>query len=238
MFPRSVCDKESKLSGFRLGSVDRCLSVQRFEPLGKLLPDLPLRYHTGEPVAKVFRRTVVAGSGTDGNTKGFRNFMLLVMAKIYETLCRSDVLETKDRVWRIGELTYRLRCISDCEFPATFPVIDDIYEYLDDPEPDKSWFEHRQQQSEWNNDFERYSTARHIFITKNHQPLLGFCPKVTQPGDLVYIIKGGLTPFILRPVSTGPNKKTFQLVGEAYVHGFMHGEAMEGNPQFEEITLI
>ena len=41
-------------------------------------------------------------------------------------------------------------------------------------------------------------------------------------GDLIAIIFGCSTPIIIRPKG-----EYFQVIGEAYVHGFMNGEAMQ-----------
>jgi hypothetical protein len=50
----------------------------------------------------------------------------------------------------------------------------------------------------------------------------GIGPLIVKDGDFVCVLLGGRTPFILRPVGDDYN-----LVGECYVHGFMHGEAIE-----------
>jgi hypothetical protein len=42
-----------------------------------------------------------------------------------------------------------------------------------------------------------------------------------EPGDLVCVLFGGNTPFVLRGIDNH-----YILVGECYVHGMMHGEAM------------
>jgi hypothetical protein len=51
---------------------------------------------------------------------------------------------------------------------------------------------------------------------------MGLGPNVIEIGDLVCILFGGHVPFILRP-----KNGYFLLVGEAYVHGIMEGEAFE-----------
>ena len=47
-------------------------------------------------------------------------------------------------------------------------------------------------------------------------------PDGTEPGDLISIMLGCATPFIVRE-----DAGRYILVGECYVHGLMHGEAME-----------
>lgn len=58
----------------------------------------------------------------------------------------------------------------------------------------------------------------------------------TNRGDKLVVIPGCSTPLVLRH-----HDGHFQVVGEAYVHGFMHGEisrgAEEGRYQIEEISL-
>jgi hypothetical protein len=63
---------------------------------------------------------------------------------------------------------------------------------------------------------------------------LGIGPRETEQGDLVFILLGADTPYILRRRS---QDKTLQLIGEAYIYGVMDGEAMEGSPDIGEIGL-
>jgi hypothetical protein len=53
---------------------------------------------------------------------------------------------------------------------------------------------------------------------------IGLAPKHTQRGDMVVILWNAGSPYVLRPVENG----NFKLVGEAYVHGLMYGEALAG----------
>jgi hypothetical protein len=63
---------------------------------------------------------------------------------------------------------------------------------------------------------------------------LGLGPSSTKKGDVVAFIRNARVPFILRKAQEG----RYELVGEAYIHGFMHGEiAREGPVQLEEIIL-
>ncbi len=72
-------------------------------------------------------------------------------------------------------------------------------------------------------DFELASHFRswRFFTTMNGYAGVG--PNTCQPGDKVVVIFGCASPLILRPVETHN-----ELVGECYVHGIMHGEAMRG----------
>ncbi|KAH8594437.1 heterokaryon incompatibility protein-domain-containing protein [Bisporella sp. PMI_857] len=61
-----------------------------------------------------------------------------------------------------------------------------------------------------------------FFITQ--QGYIGRGPPSLQQGDQVCVLFGGRVPFILRK---DKEVEEFQLVGEAYVHGIMKGEAMQ-----------
>ena len=82
---------------------------------------------------------------------------------------------------------------------------------------------------------------RRLFLTKD---FLGLAPAPTQVGDIVCILLGGSEPFILRPRldtarTTHDSRKSarvakqaletteWTLIGDCYLHGHMHGEAME-----------
>ena len=60
---------------------------------------------------------------------------------------------------------------------------------------------------------------------QTRQSLYGLCPPHTQQGDYVCILFGCSVPVVLRPFNTAGRDK-FELVGEAYVHGKMNGEAV------------
>lgn len=65
---------------------------------------------------------------------------------------------------------------------------------------------------------------------------VGIVPNSAQAGDVVAIFKGGLVPFILRRSQERPG--TFRPVGECYMHGIMHGEALAGTSlSHEEFRL-
>jgi hypothetical protein len=85
---------------------------------------------------------------------------------------------------------------------------------------------------------------RRIFRTSSQH--LGIAPSAAEVGDLVWILKGGPVPFILRPVVVGdaptgaPSK--YRLVGTAYVHGVMDGEAMkdyeDGKQSLQTLRIV
>jgi hypothetical protein len=62
-----------------------------------------------------------------------------------------------------------------------------------------------------------------LFRTKE-RALIGKGPQSLRVGDEICVLPGVEVPFILRRV---PNTERKKLVGQAYVHGIMHGEAVD-----------
>jgi Heterokaryon incompatibility protein (HET) len=61
----------------------------------------------------------------------------------------------------------------------------------------------------------------------------GLGPNPCQPGDKIVIIFGCASPLVLRPIGSH-----YELVGECYVHGIMHGEAMRDPLNRESETVV
>lgn len=68
-----------------------------------------------------------------------------------------------------------------------------------------------------------------------------FClvPKRTEPGDTIAVHKNGPVPYVVRKKLDGNARETFELIGETYVHGIMHGEALSmEDAKFTSIRLV
>jgi hypothetical protein len=72
---------------------------------------------------------------------------------------------------------------------------------------------------------------RRLFWSKNG--FLGIGARTLKVGDQIWILAGKSTPVILRSLENG----YFRFVGEAYVHGIMHGEGLEFGLERRAITL-
>lgn len=72
-------------------------------------------------------------------------------------------------------------------------------------------------------------------MTKTSNNRMGLVPEETRKYDLVVIFLGCSIPVVLRPV-----RNCYKLIGEAYIHGIMEGEAMreEGTDEFQDFDLI
>ncbi|KAJ4318502.1 hypothetical protein N0V84_006828 [Fusarium piperis] len=85
-------------------------------------------------------------------------------------------------------------------------------------------------------------TRQAFFITE--RGYVGIGPPTTRVGDSLWVLFGGRMPFILgavgdeeaEPSNLGGIRKIF--VGEAYVHGFMKGEAAEDEKSVRKVSLV
>ncbi|KUJ11334.1 CNVH-domain-containing protein [Mollisia scopiformis] len=74
--------------------------------------------------------------------------------------------------------------------------------------------------------------SRRIFRTGKN--FLGIGPEQTEIGDLIYLLPGTKVPYVFRHVKDG----NFRVIGEAYVHGIMHGEAWQNHQMTSERLCI
>lgn len=70
---------------------------------------------------------------------------------------------------------------------------------------------------------EKWASKRRFCTTARGR--LGFVPTEAGPGDLICILYGGELPYLLR--LQGSN--SYSVLGECYVDGIMHGEALSGD---------
>jgi len=74
--------------------------------------------------------------------------------------------------------------------------------------------------------------ARSLCVTSRGR--LGWVPDSAQKGDIICIFYGANVPFLLRPNGDG----RYKLLGEAYIHGMMNGEAIGAKGMKEEEFMI
>jgi hypothetical protein len=78
-----------------------------------------------------------------------------------------------------------------------------------------------------------------FFITQ--KGYIGMGPPDTERGDQVWIFLGGQVPFIARKVEQDnvyEGNRRLHLVGDAYVHGIMDGEAFEKEHEVHSVWLV
>lgn len=67
-------------------------------------------------------------------------------------------------------------------------------------------------------------TSHHSKIFVTETGYVGFGPRCMRPGDVVCVLFGGRTPYVIRPTAA-PDEYLF--LGPAYVHGLMDSEAID-----------
>lgn len=77
--------------------------------------------------------------------------------------------------------------------------------------------------SQFTVDFQLRSLPRSFLCTD--RGFIGIGPKVARKGDQCWVLSGAKVPFILRPRASNSH---YKILGEAYIHGIMRGEAMIG----------
>jgi Heterokaryon incompatibility protein (HET) len=69
--------------------------------------------------------------------------------------------------------------------------------------------------------------ALHRRLVRTQRGFLGLVSHATEVGDEVMICKGSSVPLVMRRFGEG--KDEFRLIGDAYIHGIMRGEAFESD---------
>ncbi|KAJ0120896.1 hypothetical protein J7T55_015634 [Diaporthe amygdali] len=87
-------------------------------------------------------------------------------------------------------------------------------------------------QQSFSNEIEVMQKVFNIFVTTNG--VLGNGSKSIKPGHEIWVVENGPVPVILEK---GMEAGKFRLIGTAYVHGVMHGEAIRGK-RAEEMTEL
>lgn len=87
----------------------------------------------------------------------------------------------------------------------------------------------------FNTEVVRATCFRSMFLCKNGT-LMGLAPMYSKIGDKIALLEGGAVPYVLRP-TTGIEHGHYEIVGEAYIHGFMGGEAWDRALR-EDIVLV
>ncbi|OCK75076.1 hypothetical protein K432DRAFT_429647 [Lepidopterella palustris CBS 459.81] len=65
---------------------------------------------------------------------------------------------------------------------------------------------------------------------------VGIVPTSARKEDVVVLFRGAKVPFLIRGV--GARKEAYHVVGECYIDGIMHGEALQDGGGFERIRLV
>jgi Heterokaryon incompatibility protein (HET) len=163
----------------------------------------------------------------DMTLEGRRHFYDHIDKQLRETWAAAQG-ERRETFWRAMILDQELvqgsgETISPApdDFAQTFDVIWGVGKTPDDYRPDLPQEEREFQfQLRVTINFDEATMHRCFFETDSGY--MGLGPHRTQPGDLVVVLAGGFFCFVLRPKG-----EYFELVGDAYLQGLMHGEMIK-----------
>lgn len=89
-----------------------------------------------------------------------------------------------------------------------------------------------------------YSVTSYRNFATTRGGFIGFVPDVAEPGDRIVILPGGKVPYVLRRSSGVDTESSstsgvprYEFLGDAYIHGIMHGEAYDES-KLERIILM
>ncbi|KAL6835631.1 heterokaryon incompatibility domain-containing protein [Trichoderma sp. SZMC 28015] len=196
-----------------------------------------------------------AAAGTEAYTKpkiSHENLLLTLRAAKLDTVIK--VGETKEEVDRGMPFVKWLDILNETEelYPSTKEQRQDVFWRCLITNTDKngkfpssdlreefsSWIRGRAEtrDSEWiegaRNFHSSYSHSLHLRLFSTTEGLMGVGSQSMKAGDSVWIVPGSRVPLLLRP-----SEGRWRLVGGAYVHGFMQGEASERGLSFETICI-
>ena len=209
------------------------------------------QYRTGEDAIQAFIRTFVADqiAHHEGLLQFFGAYVRYhcVASKDFE-----DILEETSRITGLqspGDLFTAL-----LEHPESLPswqVLDAFEGRGDSTTPTfrylVAWSKAIADGSDHNEDNRLIDVARHLVaechvgaisfrqMFKGRSGYIGLMPQSAQVGDELWLLPGCKTPCTLRPTK---KEGVYQFIGEAYVHGVMHGEFWEDQPHPDSMLII
>ncbi|KAF2193162.1 HET-domain-containing protein [Zopfia rhizophila CBS 207.26] len=237
--PRTLEINESDrcltVKGFRLDDIvsvgenkQDILSGKPFPNWLLIINAMPPIYYTGQSRFEVFWRTLITDTaGTPPCHPAPHSYRPAYVSWITSKLS-ACVNETAQQT---GDSTFinALGALAATEIPGS---------PLSSNRPLSSHDNERPGDSKNSIDLDEYETtfshARHLRLFLTSRRYLGVGSESLLEHDSIWIIPGSRVPLILREV----NPSAFRVVGGAYVHGFMKGEALESNPLFRDITII
>jgi hypothetical protein len=80
----------------------------------------------------------------------------------------------------------------------------------------------------------KFSFARNVKLFLSCRGLLGLGSDSLVPSDSIWIIQGSRVPLLLRKAASDG----YTVVGGAYLHGFMNGEALRDGGPFQDIRVV
>jgi hypothetical protein len=82
------------------------------------------------------------------------------------------------------------------------------------------------------------AVARKVVVTESG--LIGLAPATSRKGDIIALLYGGKTPFVMRPTTSRFSniENGYKLIGDSYIDGIMKWEAVELSVGNEEMDFL
>ena len=209
--------------------------VSHFEEFLNFVGHIPDSYFDGQPRTEILWRTMMLDSEntTASNShlpsssfaKGFQAWIINTIG-----LWVADVVQKGEEIHSANESARQI-------FAQLYP--DTQIEVPEELQGDDKAFTlyHKKRMLPFVQSIECKVYGRKLFMTKNN--FVGMGSRSIQADDQVWLIRDSRTPLILRPK---PGTQDLFLVGEAYLHGFMHGEMLDHRWGLEErigpVTIV
>lgn len=235
------------------------------EPYMSFILDCPQIYNNGQNRVEALWRTLiwdltVERFSADGRfhhpapakcAASFRSWLAISIGmEIRETVRRGD---TKKRSECFREMPNLVKVALN-DPTGTIPRIFELRTICEDngvledrldPGPNPAPFGTRNREGSILNDADQaafrsalrqpFNSDRRIYRTRRGH--LGSGPFSTKQGDVVVLVTGKRVPVILRPLGS-PHEPKYQLLGDTYVHGIMHGEAMTPDLKLKWVAIV
>ncbi|CAM1501642.1 Fc.00g036260.m01.CDS01 [Cosmosporella sp. VM-42] len=197
---------------------------------------------TDEGLTSIVWRTTLADSamGQHPAPPGMGETFMLNYLEMYHQ--RTDPLSSSEKQVEDAMLYDRIEALNEADPGGCFPPAPRLPEYLlllrgelEDSHPLHQSFlesrmEHLQMAAALSPQLHNVMTNRRLARTSDN--FLAVVPTSSQVGNGVWVLPGMATPFVFQ----GDTMGEFEFVGEAYVHGIMHGE-ISSRLQFKDVTL-
>jgi Heterokaryon incompatibility protein (HET) len=215
-----------------------------FDGWARILVKMPATYHTGELRLAAFWRTLIADTEIHRQSSPdncFEYYLKDVISNfisraIGDGQSRTDCLAGLQDLHALGDREPSLAFLSTDGMPNWCDEIGLFEDMVDRKRFSALRIEFQDKGARFWEVVQAFFTYRRVIrTTEDH---IGLGPESVDVGDRVCIVQGARTPFIIRKEEGyGPNE--YRLIGDAYIHGMMHGEALKA-PGFkwEDMVLL
>ncbi|GMG52749.1 unnamed protein product [Aspergillus oryzae var. brunneus] len=202
-----------------------------------ILLALPLKYHTGQPKAEVFWRTLITDTAAripqpahhpapDEFGCAFSNWILRIVSEWTDKPLSAEKTDFLDQLYQLGDSDetglFPYAAGEQGNGPRNISNICPAHTGTSDVPNGDAYEVHL-----------NYSSQTRLLRTDSNY--LGLATTSIREGDSIWIVAGSRVPLVLREAD---QRDAYRVVGGAYIHGFMQGEALKLGSEFTLIKLL